>query len=126
MIGSVSLIQLSISVALGGAPLALGALGALAAGRGILSGTAARRQKIQDQIAAREAEKKRIQAEADPGGLATATVSFDFMVGVMIFLAHCIGWTDCRSTNISFSTTGSFGRSRCFPRCDSFGCYHSR
>jgi len=63
------------TVALGGAPLLLCAFGALAAGRGVLAGTASRRQKIQEQIAAREAEKKRIETDADVGGIATAGVS---------------------------------------------------
>ena len=63
------------TVALGGAPLALGALGALAAGRGALAGTAARRQKIQEEIAAREAAKRSLEADVDSGGLVAATVS---------------------------------------------------
>lgn len=65
----------SYTVALGGAPLALGALGALAAGRGALAGTAARRQKIQEEIAAREAAKRSLEADVDSGGLVAATVS---------------------------------------------------
>ena len=61
---------------MGGAPLALGALGVLAASRGVLAGTVARRQKIQEDIAQREAAKKaKIELEADAGGLATAAVS---------------------------------------------------
>ena len=65
------------TVALGGAPLALGALGILAAGRGVLSGTVARREKIQQDIAQREAQKAKQakQAQADAGGIAAAAVS---------------------------------------------------
>lgn len=62
-----------MTVALGGAPLALGGLGALAAARGALTKTAARREKIQAEIAAREAEKKAVVTEVDGEGLFQAT-----------------------------------------------------
>lgn len=62
-------------VALGAAPLLLPLL-ALGAGRDVLTKTAARRDTIQKEIAAREeAERKRkLQAQADGGGIAAATV----------------------------------------------------
>jgi hypothetical protein len=60
---------------LGGAPLALGALGALAAARGALAGTAVRREKIQEQIAAQEAKKKlAAQQEVDAEGIIKAGI----------------------------------------------------
>lgn len=64
-------------VALGGAPLLLAPVALLGAGRGILSGTKARREKIQAEIAAFEAaqKKKKVQAEVDGSGVATALVS---------------------------------------------------
>jgi hypothetical protein len=60
------------TVALGGAPLVLAGLGALAAARGSLAATAARREKIQEEIARQEAQKKALSAEADAGGLVDA------------------------------------------------------
>jgi hypothetical protein len=51
-------------VALGTAPLALTALAALAAGRTLLSQTAVRRERIQEQEAA--ARRKRAKAVAPP------------------------------------------------------------
>jgi hypothetical protein len=60
------------TVALGGAPLALGGLAALAAARSTLAATAERREKIQAEIARREAQKKAVSASADAGGLAQA------------------------------------------------------
>lgn len=66
---------IAAGVALGGAPLALGALGALAAVRGALAGTAARREKIQEQIAAREEQKKlAAQQDVDFEGVVTAGI----------------------------------------------------
>jgi hypothetical protein len=60
------------TVALGGAPLALAGLAALAAARSTLAATAARREKIEAEIARREAQKKAFTANADAGGLAKA------------------------------------------------------
>jgi hypothetical protein len=63
-------------VALGAAPLlALPAL-ALVAGRSVLTGTVARREKIQKEIDEFEQAKKKkeVQADVDVGGLATAAV----------------------------------------------------
>jgi hypothetical protein len=65
-------------VALGTAPLALGALAALAAGRDVLSKTAARREEIQKKIAAQEAAEKKKSSnvsEIDGGSLVGAAVS---------------------------------------------------
>ena len=65
-------------VALGAAPLVVAPVVALAAGRDFLSKTAARRQAIQEEIAAKEAAlaaKKKAQADVDFGGLAGAAVS---------------------------------------------------
>ncbi|KAL3910315.1 MAG: hypothetical protein SGARI_002185 [Bacillariaceae sp.] len=58
-------------VALGGAPLLLAPLAALAAGRSVLSGTSARRQKIQEEMAEfeRAKAKKAIQADVDGDAL---------------------------------------------------------
>lgn len=63
-------------VALGAAPLVLAPLALLGAGRGILSGTKERREKIQKEIADFEAakQKKAIDSEVDGAGLATALV----------------------------------------------------
>lgn len=63
-------------VALGAAPLLLAPIALLGAGRGVLSGTKARREKIQAEIAAAEAAKKKkaVQAEVDGGGVVTALV----------------------------------------------------
>lgn len=63
-------------VALGGAPLLLAPIAALAAGRSVLSGTAARRAKIQAEIDEfeRAKAKKAIQADVDGGALASAVV----------------------------------------------------
>lgn len=64
-------------VALGAAPLLLAPIVALGAGRGVLSNTKARREKIQAEIAAAEAAKakKKADAEVDGAGLTTALVS---------------------------------------------------
>jgi hypothetical protein len=64
--------QQQTTVALGGAPLALAGLAALAAARSTLVATAARREKIEADIARREAQKKGFTANADAGGLAKA------------------------------------------------------
>ena len=63
-------------VALGGAPLVLAPLAALAAGRSVLSGTAARRAKIQQEIEEFEKAKakKAIQADVDGDALFGAVV----------------------------------------------------
>jgi hypothetical protein len=74
------------TVALGAAPLVLGALGALAAGRSALAGTAARRQAIQDDIAKKQAAaaaKKAAALEVDGGGLAAA-VTFLGLAGASL------------------------------------------
>ena len=64
-------------VALGGAPLALGGLAALAAGRSALSSTLERRTQIQKEIeAAEKAKKAAVNAEVDGAGVAGALVSF--------------------------------------------------
>ena len=64
-----------LGVALGAAPLLLAPLVALGAGRSVLAGTAARREKIQEEIAAREAaKKKKVAAEVDGGALTSAVV----------------------------------------------------
>lgn len=64
-------------VALGAAPLALAPLALLAAGRGVLSGTKDRREKIQKEIAEFEAARKKkvVDADVDGSGIATALVS---------------------------------------------------
>lgn len=65
-------------LALGGAPLALGALGVLAASREFLSKTAERRQQIEEKIAAQEAaqaKKASAASSVDAGGLFGAAVS---------------------------------------------------
>jgi hypothetical protein len=66
-----------LGVVLGGAPLVLAPLVALAAGREFLSKTAARRSQIEEDIAAREAAKNKpvIGADVDGAGLASAVVS---------------------------------------------------
>jgi outer membrane biosynthesis protein TonB len=63
-------------VAIGGAPLLLAPLAALAAGRSILSGTVARRERIQKEIEEFEKAKakKAIQADIDGDALAGAVV----------------------------------------------------
>jgi outer membrane biosynthesis protein TonB len=65
-------------VALGAAPLLLAPLALLAGGRSVLSGTKARREKIQKEIDTFEAakQKKQIQADVDGGELTTALVRF--------------------------------------------------
>lgn len=64
-------------VALGAAPLVVAPLLALGAGRDLLTKTAANRQKIQDEIAAKEAaaKKAKLGADVDAGGITTAVVS---------------------------------------------------
>lgn len=66
-------------VALGGAPLLLAPIALLGAGRGVLQNTVARREKIQKEIDAFEAakKKKQVQAEVDGGTLTTALVRFN-------------------------------------------------
>jgi hypothetical protein len=63
-------------IALGGAPLVLAPLAALAAGRSVLTGTAARRAKIQKEIEEFEKAKakKAIQADVDGDALFGAAV----------------------------------------------------
>ena len=63
-------------IAAGAAPLVLAPVALLAAGRGILGNTKARREKIQAEIAAFEAAKKKkeVSADVDGAGLATALV----------------------------------------------------
>ena len=66
-----------LGVLVGGAPLVLVPLAALAAGRDLLTKTAARRAEIQKEIAdfeASQAKKKRL-ANADAGGITKAAVS---------------------------------------------------
>jgi hypothetical protein len=69
-------------VALGAAPLVLGPVVALAASRDFLSKTAARREAIQQEIAAREAAlaKKKGSAEVDFGGVAGAAVRYSLVL----------------------------------------------
>jgi hypothetical protein len=64
-------------IALGAAPLLLAPIAILGAARGALTGTVARREKIQAEIAAAEIAKKKKQrdAQVDGGGIATAAVS---------------------------------------------------
>jgi hypothetical protein len=59
----------------------------VAAGRSVLSGTAARRAKIQAEIEEFEKakNKKKIQAEVDGGALSSAVVSQDVMKFVCSF-----------------------------------------
>jgi len=66
-----------LGIALGAAPLVAVPLVGLAAARGALSKTAARRAQIQKEMAAAEEarKKKSIQADVDAGSLAKATVS---------------------------------------------------
>lgn len=63
-------------VALGAAPLLLAPIVALGAGRSILQGTVARRERIQKEIADFEAakRKKQVRSEVDGSTLATALV----------------------------------------------------
>jgi uncharacterized protein HemX len=65
-------------VALGAAPLLLAPLVALSAGRSVLAGTKARRERIEKDIAAREAArlKKKKESEVDSSGLVIAVVRF--------------------------------------------------
>lgn len=56
--------------------MALAGLGALATARGALANSAARREKIQAEIARREAQKKAVSVEADGGGLVAAAGLF--------------------------------------------------
>ena len=65
-------------IALGAAPLLLAPLAALSAGRSVLAGTKARREKIEEGIAAVEAAKlkKTKDSEVDLGGLVGAGVRF--------------------------------------------------
>ena len=64
-------------IALGAAPLVLAPVALLAGGRGILSSTKARRDKIQKEIEEFEAAKAKAKkdAEIDAGGLTAALVS---------------------------------------------------
>jgi hypothetical protein len=82
-------------VALGAAPLLLAPVVALSAGRGVLSKTKERREKIQAEIAAAEARKakKVASAEIDGGGLTAALVSIFFLF-VPPALNHIIDWCD--------------------------------
>ena len=65
-------------VALGAAPLVLAPIALLGAGRGLLSSTKERREKIQQEIAEFEAakQKKQLQAEVDGTGVVSALVRF--------------------------------------------------
>jgi hypothetical protein len=67
---------LPAGVALGAAPLILAPVALLAAGRGVLSGTKARREQIQKDIAAVEAakQKKKFLADTDGGEVTKALV----------------------------------------------------
>jgi len=65
---------LAAGVALGAAPLALAGLGALAAGRSVLSSTLERREKIQKEIEQAKKVKIERQTEIDAGGVTTALV----------------------------------------------------
>lgn len=86
-----------LGVALGAAPLIAVPVIGLAAARGALSKTAARRAQIQKEIAAAEEAKKKkaLEADVDPGTLAKATVCIANPVGSVImtnFLVthHCV------------------------------------
>jgi hypothetical protein len=65
-----------IGLALGAAPLLLAPVALLGAGRSALSGTVARREKIQTEIAKKEAaaRKKKLQSELDGNALTGAVV----------------------------------------------------
>jgi hypothetical protein len=65
-----------VGLALGAVPLLLAPVVLLGAGRGALAGTVARREKIQTDIAKKEADarKKKVQAEVDGSGLGKAVV----------------------------------------------------
>ena len=89
-------------IAAGTAPLALGALGVLAAGRDFLTKTAARREEIQNKIDAQEAAraaKAKIGADIDGDSLFGAVVSsknrfkFNFYADPSCLLS-------CSSTNL--------------------------
>jgi hypothetical protein len=82
-------------IAIGGAPLVLAPLAALAAGRSILSGTAARRAKIQKEIEEFEKAKakKAIQAEIDGGALAGAVVRIFVMVVICCRWYEILSWS---------------------------------
>lgn len=68
----------TVGVALGAAPLVLAPFIALSAARGALSSTVARREEIQQEIAAKEAAAAKIerQSDVDGGGVAVALVSY--------------------------------------------------
>ena len=73
----------TVGVALGAAPLLLAPVVALSAARSALGKTAARRQAIQDEIAAKEAAAKAkadISADVDGGGVFAALVSNSYKI----------------------------------------------
>jgi hypothetical protein len=67
---------LPVGLALGAAPLLLAPVVLLGAGRSALSGTVARREKIQSAIEKKEsdARKKKLQSELDGNALTGAVV----------------------------------------------------
>ena len=97
-----------VGVALGAAPLVALPLIGLAAARGALSKTAARRAEIQKEMAAAEEAKKKkaIQADVDGGALAKATVctrnetcffaNFHCLTLLLLSFATGISWCRCR------------------------------
>lgn len=97
-----------IGVALGAAPLVAVPLVGLAAARGALSKTAARRAQIQKEMAAAEEarKKKAIQTDVDAGTLAKATVctlngtgsfaNFHCLTVLLASFATGIPWCRCR------------------------------
>lgn len=86
-------------VALGAAPLILAPVALLGAGRSILTGTKARREKIQKEIATFEAAKakKTVSAEVDAGGVVTALVGSLEMVVISCMLLSFLYLTLCSS-----------------------------
>ena len=68
----------TVGVALGAAPLVLAPFLALSAARGALSSTVARREEIQQEIAAKEAAAAKVerQSDVDGAGVAGALVSY--------------------------------------------------
>lgn len=80
-------------VALGVAPLVLAPVALLSAGRSVLTGTVARREKIQKEIAEFEKakQKKQLQAEVDGGELTKALVRKNYPSGH----AQSFSWSEC-------------------------------
>jgi hypothetical protein len=92
--------NVSIGVALGAAPLVALPLLALAAGRGTLTKTIARRDQIQKEIEAVEKKKRaKFNPQTDSAGIAKASVRFYFMKFAAQILLHDETLSSCKSNN---------------------------